>query len=106
MSWLQAGEPVAGASIDTKDNYSTLTVKNVTPKLAGQIEVKAENKVGTDSATFTIEIKGLTNARFVCYSSSSFFSFVFDRNDLKYNPRSMTMTTTRGEQRHFHFCHH
>ena len=67
VSWLQTGEPVAGAIIDTKDNYSTLTVKNVSPKLAGQLEVKAENKVGTDSATFTIEIKGLTNARFVCF---------------------------------------
>ena len=62
VSWLQAGEPVAAASIETKDNRSTLTVKNVTSKLAGQIQVKAENKVGTDTAEFTVEIKGLTNA--------------------------------------------
>ena len=62
VSWLQAGEPVAAASVDTKDNQSTLTVKNVTAKLAGQVQVKAENKVGSDSAEFTVEIKGLTNA--------------------------------------------
>jgi len=61
VSWLQAGEPVAATSIDTKDNYSTMTVKNVTSKLAGQIQVKAENKVGTDSAEFTVEIKGLAH---------------------------------------------
>ena len=65
VSWLQAGEPVAATSIDTKDNYSTLTVKNVSSKLAGQIQVKAENKVGTDSAEFTVEIQGSTNAVFL-----------------------------------------
>jgi len=62
VSWLQAGEPVSAASVDTKDGYSTLTAKNVTAKLSGQIQVKAENKVGTDSAEFTIEIKGSTIA--------------------------------------------
>jgi len=62
VSWVQAGEPVTTAIIETKDNYSTLTVKNITSKLAGQIQVKAENKVGTDSAEFTVEIKGQTNA--------------------------------------------
>jgi len=65
VSWLQADEPVAAASIDTKDNYSTLTVKNITSKLAGQIQVTAENKVGTDSAEFTVEIKGSTNAVYI-----------------------------------------
>ena len=65
VSWLQADEAVAGASIETKDNRSSLTVKNATPKLAGSILVKAENKVGSDSAEFAVEIKGLKNARFV-----------------------------------------
>jgi len=62
VSWSQAGEPVTAASIDTKDNQSTLTVKNITAKVAGQIQVKAENKVGADTAEFTVEIKGFTNA--------------------------------------------
>jgi len=62
VSWTQAGEPLTAASIDTKDNQSTITVKNVTAKLAGQIQVKAENKVGSDSAEFTVEVKGSTDA--------------------------------------------
>ena len=53
---------MTAASIDTKDGYLTLTAKNVTSKLPGQIQVKAENKVGTDSAEFAIEIKGSTIA--------------------------------------------
>ena len=58
VSWTQAGEAVVGASVDTKDNSSTLTVKNITSKLVGQIQVKAENKIGSDTAEFTVEIKG------------------------------------------------
>jgi len=59
VSWLQVEEPVASSSVETKDNHSTLTVKNATSKHAGKITVKAENKVGADSAEFTVEIKGL-----------------------------------------------
>ena len=61
--WTQAGEPVTAASVDTKDSQSTLTVKNVTSKLAGQIQVKAENKVGSDTAEFTVDIKGSTQTQ-------------------------------------------
>ena len=75
VSWLQAGEPVAATSIDTKDNYSTLTVKNVTSKLAGQIQVKAENKVGSDSAEFTVEIKGSFSWYISIFESLFFFWF-------------------------------
>jgi len=56
VSWAE----VPGASVETKDSVSTLTVKNVTSKVAGKIQVKAENKVGSDTAEFTVEIKGLS----------------------------------------------
>ena len=62
VSWTCNGEPVTAGidvTIETKDNYSKLTVKGVSAKVgAGKYEVKAENKAGSDSAEFTVEIKG------------------------------------------------
>jgi len=59
VTWQQDGEAVPGAAVDAADHQSTLTVKNVTRKLtAGKIVVTAENKVGKDSAEFTVDVKG------------------------------------------------
>ena len=61
VTWLLAGEQLSssnGTNIETKDTYSKLTFKGITGKMSGQLQVKAENKVGSDSADFTLEIKG------------------------------------------------
>jgi hypothetical protein len=61
VSWYQAGETLSstnGTNIETKDNFSKITFKGITAKQSGKLEVKAENKAGSDSAEFTVEVKG------------------------------------------------
>ena len=47
-----------GVSLQTTDTASTLTVKPVNGTHSGVYKVTAENKVGSDSAEFTVTIKG------------------------------------------------
>jgi hypothetical protein len=47
-----------GITIEIAETHNTLTVKGVSAKNAGTYRVEAENKVGSDSAEFTVKIKG------------------------------------------------
>jgi len=61
LSWYQGDQVLSstnGTNIETRDNFSKLTIKGATAKNSGKIEVKAENKAGIDSAEFSIEVKG------------------------------------------------
>ena len=64
VTWYK-GEDVLEASdtvnIETKDNSSRLTVKNVEAKDADLYKVTAENVAGSDSAEFTVTVKGTIN---------------------------------------------
>ena len=55
-----------GTTIETNEKSSTLTVKGISAaKNSGNYRVEAENKVGSDSAEFTVKIKGI-NMECVC----------------------------------------
>lgn len=61
VSWFLADELLSssnGTNIETRDTYSKVTFKGITAKSAGRLTVKAENKAGSDSAEFKVEIKG------------------------------------------------
>ena len=62
VSWSLNDEPltVAGdVSIDTKDCTSTVTVRKITSVCAGTYKVSAENEVGSDTAEFVVNVKGM-----------------------------------------------
>ena len=48
-----------GTTIEIVNSHNTLTVKGVSGKNAGTYRIDAENKVGSDSAEFTVKIKGM-----------------------------------------------
>ena len=61
VAWTFEGEPVqlsAKTTIETTDTYSTLTVKDCNKDFTGNYSVTAENKVGSDSATFNVNVRG------------------------------------------------
>jgi len=61
VSWFLNDQQITASStvsIDTTSEYSTLQVKGTTSKEAGKYKVVAENKVGTDSAEFTVSVMG------------------------------------------------
>ena len=61
VSWYFGEETIQtgnGTTLETTDTYSTLTIKNVGGKDSGVYSVKAENAAGSDSAEFTVVIKG------------------------------------------------
>lgn len=43
---------------ETKEAYSTITVKNLTVEDSGTYSVIAENEAGSDSAEFAVQVKG------------------------------------------------
>ena len=49
----------AYTSLETTDAYSTLTIKGVTGNNTGVFKVTAENEAGSDSAEFTVTVKGM-----------------------------------------------
>jgi len=62
VSWFLGDEPLSsgnGITIDTKETVSTVSIKGVSAKTVGQIKVVAENKAGTDEATFKVEVKDI-----------------------------------------------
>lgn len=56
LTWFLGEEEFSYA--DTTEDSSTFTVKNLTVKDSGVYKVVAENSVGTDSAEFTVSVKG------------------------------------------------
>ena len=61
VAWFLADKPLSssnGTKIETKDKVSTLTMKEIDGKSNGTIKVVAENKVGSDSAEFELQVKG------------------------------------------------
>ena len=62
ISWSLNDEPLSVAgdvTIDTKDSTSTVTVRKITSVCAGTYKVSAENEVGSDSAEFVVNVKGM-----------------------------------------------
>jgi hypothetical protein len=55
LTWYLKEEEVYA---ETREDISTLTVPNVSAKDSGIYKVMAENAVGSDSAEFTITVKG------------------------------------------------
>ena len=47
-----------GTTIEIVNSHNTLTVKGVSGKNEGTYRIDAENKVGSDSAEFTVKIIG------------------------------------------------
>ena len=62
VSWYFGEETIElgnGTTLDTiETTYSTLTIKDVGGKNSGAYSVKAKNLAGSDSAEFTVIIKG------------------------------------------------
>ena len=65
VSWFLDDEPLQKSdriSIDTTNDYSTLTVKNTLPDDTGVYTICAENVVGKAEADFEINVKGRAHA--------------------------------------------
>ena len=63
VSWFHNGEPIKpanGTSVDTKDTFTSLTIKGSTGKNSGKYKVVAENVVGKDEKEFDVTIRGIT----------------------------------------------
>ena len=70
VSWSLNDEPLSIAgdvTIDTKDSTSTVTVRKITSVCAGTYKVSAENEVGSDTAEFVVNVKGMLFT-FLCSS--------------------------------------
>ena len=62
VSWFHNDEPVKsinGTSIDTKDTFTSLTVKGSTGKNSGKYKLVAENAVGKDEKEFDVTVRGI-----------------------------------------------
>lgn len=62
VTWFLGDEEITtlnGYSIETKDDYSTLTVKDILSEQSGIFSVVAENSVGSDRAEFTVNVIGM-----------------------------------------------
>ena len=60
VTWLHNNKPVAmdTFNIETGARHTTLKASNSTKALAGSYKVMAENEVGSDTADFTVNVKG------------------------------------------------
>ena len=61
-TWYLNDKPIESVkpyNIDSGDKHSTLQAKGVTAAEAGKYKVVAENEAGSDSAEFTVNIKGI-----------------------------------------------
>ena len=77
VRWSRDGAELtvkAGTSIETRDTYSTLTVKGVSGENSGLYKVTASNVVDEVSAEFTAQIKG--NAVCLFASATSYIIFL------------------------------
>ena len=62
VSWYRNGEPIKsinGTSIDTKDTFTSLSVKGSTGKDSGKYKLVAENVAGKDEKEFDVTVKGI-----------------------------------------------
>ena len=60
--WYRNGEPIKsinGTSIDTKDTFTSLSVKGSTGKDSGKYKLVAENVAGKDEKEFDVTVKGI-----------------------------------------------
>ena len=62
MSWYRNGIPLAAVpghvTIDTGDNYSTLTISGIEKEEGGRYEASVENIAGISRTGFDVIIKG------------------------------------------------
>ena len=58
IKWFRNDEPITGPSVEVKDTATSVKVKSVTAADSGTYKVVAENPVGSDSAEFTVNVKG------------------------------------------------
>ena len=78
-AWSLNGQPLQRSvqvNIETKDTYSTLTVKSVTVQDAGTYTLSAQNEVGSTSADFTVVIKGKVCDYLIDLLIYTFFCFL------------------------------
>ena len=67
VSWYRNGEPIKsinGTSIDTKDTFTSLSVKGSTGKDSGKYKLVAENVAGKDEKEFDVTVKGIYKSHF------------------------------------------
>ena len=79
VRWSRDGAELtvkAGTSIETRDTYSTLTVKGVSAENSGRYKVTASNVVDEVSAEFTAQIKGNVVCLFASATSYIIFLIV------------------------------
>ena len=62
--------------METKDTTATLTIKGVSARNSGAYTVTAENEVGSDTAQFTIIVKGRISVVSFYASYSKFLSLI------------------------------
>ena len=63
VKWSQDGEDLfnsGNVSIVTTSEFSRLTIKGTSGTESGAYKVNATNEVGSDSASFTVVIRGMT----------------------------------------------
>jgi hypothetical protein len=58
VSWILSDKPIPSMNVETNDNYSLLTLSGIAVNQTGQIKVKAENAVGSDTAEFNVIVQG------------------------------------------------
>lgn len=59
ITWKKDGKPMDDLNItETRDSFTQLTISQLELSHSGSYTVTAENSVGRDTATFTLEVRG------------------------------------------------
>lgn len=98
VEWFFNGTPLTAsgvqASAQTDASHTGLTVKNIRPNEAGLYKVKVSNKAGSKTATFTIEVKGISNSQAINKSFNGLIIRHAKSQHVQYvHYRSQTRTT-------------
>ena len=69
ISWFHGEEELINERVDIEigKDFTRLTVTGLTAKNAGTYKVTAENEVGSESAEFTLTVKGKICSSFLIY---------------------------------------
>lgn len=104
VTWRKDGQPLENKDIiEIRDNYTSISISKLVRDDTGIYQVTAENNVGRDSATFTLDVKGWFSQISLHYNKLSYhgdikiFMLILSVTDKPSPPQELTTSEVTAD---------